>query len=102
MSIKTRLKFCPSELPLLVVTKLAVISKLSKGISGFLFTYIKRRAAHTVSYEKKNQINPSNGCEDENSCPGRTTRLWEGTKSSSEEVSDLKPNPSCEITSDVI
>lgn len=87
-------KLCLSEPSTSGGYKLSDIFEIFKG--SFLISFLrtsKQPKLTRLSYEE-NQINSSNGCEDENASPGRRTGLWEGTKSSSE-VSDLKPKPPC-------
>lgn len=87
-------KLCLSEPSTSGGYKFTDIFEIFKG--SFLISFLrtsKQPKLTRLSYEE-NQINSSNGCEDENASPGRSTGLWEGTKSSSE-VSDLKPKPPC-------
>lgn len=74
-------KFCLSEPSTSGGYKLTDIFEIFKGsffLTSFLHTS-KQLNLTRVSYEE-NQINSSNGCEDENASPGRSTGLWEGAQ----------------------
>lgn len=69
------------SLPRLVATNSLIFLKFSKEfffLTSFLHTS-KQLNLTRVSYEE-NQINSSNGCEDENASPERSTGLWEGAQ----------------------
>lgn len=67
------------SLPLLVVANSLIFLKFSKEVFFTSLLHTSKQLNLTrVSYEE-NQMNSSNGCEDENASPGRNIGLWEGT-----------------------
>lgn len=71
------LSFVSLSLSLLVVINPLKYLKFSKEVFFTSFLHTSKLNLTRVSYEE-NQINSSNGCEDENASPGRNTGLWEG------------------------